>query len=251
VQPDPKQGEREYFARIGPAGIAHSIGKPFTDDRCAVNLANMAALFHLLDAPPQRIVEFGCGVGWLSLFLARRGYTVTGVDIAPEAIAAACSERDSQRVVGATFVVADYEEFSVAEQFDCALFYDSLHHAEDERAAVRCAHRSLRDGGMLIAIEPGHGHSKKDHSVRAVREFGVHEKDMPADHIVRLGREAGFRRHVLLPRPHEVVRRLYRPGYARATGPGDLFVRYVLGKLRLIRFMLHHRRKAPIVVLWK
>jgi len=248
---DPKRGEREYFARIGPTGIAHSSGKPFSDENCAVNLANMTALFSLLDAPPGRIVEFGCGVGWLSLFLARRGYTVVGVDISPDAVAAANAQRDAQQIRGAEFVVADYEEFSTTEKFDCALFYDSLHHAEDERAALRCAHRALRDGGMLIAFEPGHGHSGKAASVRAVREFGFHEKDMPADYIVRLGREAGFRRHLFLPRPYEVARRLYKPGYAGATGPGDLFGRYVLGKLRLIRFLFHHRRKAPIVVLWK
>jgi hypothetical protein len=87
--------------------------------------------------------------------------------------------------------------------------------------------------------------------VRAIREFGVHEKDMPAAHIVRLGREAGFRRHVYFPRPNEVVRRLYRPAYERATDQTDTFFRYVLGKLRVIRFMFHHRRKAPFVALWK
>ena len=248
---DPKRGEREYFARIGPAGIAHSTGKPFSDEHCAANLANLAALFHLLEAPPRRIVEFGCGVGWLSLLLARRGYTVVGVDLSPDAIAAARTQAAAQHIHGAEFVVADYEEFSAAEPFDCALFYDSLHHAEDEQAAVRCAHRSLRDGGMLVAFEPSRGHSEQAASIRAVREFGVHEKDMPADYIVRLGCAAGFRRHLFLPRPHELVRRLYKPGYARATGPADLFVRYLLGKLRLIRFLFHHRGKAPIVVLWK
>jgi len=251
VQPDPKQGEREYFARIGPAGIAHSVSKPFSDEKCAANLANMDALFHLLDEPPRRIVEFGCGVGWLSLYFARRGYTVVGVDISPDAVVAAKTSRDAQRLPNAEFVVADYEAFAPEEKFDCALFYDSLHHAEDERAAVRCAYQSLKEGGMMIAIEPGRGHSTKEHSVRAVREFGVHEKDMPADYIVRLGREAGFRRHVFLPRPHEVMRRLYRSNYGQVTGQGDLFTRYVLSKLRLIRFMFHHRRKSPIVVMWK
>lgn len=248
--PDPKQGEREYFARIGPAGIAHSTGKPFTDEYCAINLANMDALFHLLARPPGKLVEFGCGVGWLTLCFAQRGYGVTGVDISPDAIATACAQRDARRIAGAEFVVADYEEFSGAGSFDYALFYDSLHHAEDERAALRCAYRALRDGGMLIAFEPGRGHSTAPGSIHAVREYGVHEKDMPADYIIQLAREAGFRRHLVLPRPHELVRLLYRPGYARATGQFDLFVRYVLGKLRVIRLMFGGR-EAPFVILWK
>ncbi len=249
--PDPKRGEREYFARIGAAGLAHSTGKPFTDEFCAVNLANMDALYHLLAPPPGRLVEFGCGVGWLTLGFAQRGYAVTGVDISPEAIAAACAQRDARHLTSAEFVVADYEEFSVTTPCDYALFYDSLHHAEDERAALRCAYRALRDGGMLIAFEPGRGHSTAPSSVRAVKEFGVHEKDMPADYILQLAREIGFRRHLALPRPHDLVRRLYRSGYGRATGQLDLFVRAALSRVRLLRLALFGSPEAPFVILWK
>ncbi len=246
----PKQGEREYFARIGPAGIAHSNGKPFSDEYCPIYLANMDALFHLLSAPPGRLVEFGCGVGWLTLCFALRGYRVTGVDISPDAIAAACAQRDSRQVAGAEFLIADYEEYVASEPFDYALFYDSLHHAEDERAAMRCAYRSLREGGMLIAFEPGRGHAQAPSSVHAVREWGVHEKDMPADHIVKIGREAGFRRHLVMPRPHEVSRILYRPAYSAATSQFDLFFRYWHSRLKVIRLMLGKRR-PPFVMLWK
>jgi len=248
---DPKQGERDYFARIGPAGIAHSVGKPFSDQTCPIILANMAALFHLLEAPPRRVVEFGCGVGWLSLFLARRGYSMVGVDISPDAIATALTQRDLQQIPNADFILADYEEFSAGEKFDAAIFYDSLHHAEDERAALRCAYASLREGGVLLAFEPGRGHSTNPLAQHAVREYGVHEKDMPADYIVRLGREAGFRQHLYLPRPHEVIRHLYKPGYNQATGSVDLFMRHLLGKMRTIRLMLNHRRKSSMVALWK
>ena len=248
--PDPKQGEREYFARIGPAGIAHSNGKPFSDEYCPVYLANMDALFHLLAPPPGRLVEFGCGVGWLALCFAQRGYRVTGVDISPDAIAAACAQRDGRQVAGAEFVVADYEAYAATEPFDYALFYDSLHHAEDERAAIRCAYRSLREGGMLIAFEPGRGHAQAPASVHAVREWGVHEKDMPVDYIVKLGREAGFRRHLVMPRPHEVSRLLYRPTFAAATSQLDLLLRYWHSRWKVIRLMLGKRR-PPFVVLWK
>ena len=248
--PDPKQGEREYFARIGPAGIAHSNGKPFSDEDCPIYLANMDALFNLVAPPPGRLVEFGCGVGWLSLCFAQRGYRVTGVDISPDAIAAACVQRDGRQINGAEFLVADYEEFATTEPCDYALFYDSLHHAEDEGAALRCAYRSLRAGGMLIAFEPGRGHSKKPNSVRAVAEYGVHEKEMPADYIVKLGREAGFRRHLVMPRPHQVSRLLYRPAYSAATSQFDLRFRYWYSRWRVILLMLG-RRRPTFVILWK
>ena len=247
---DPKRGEREYFARIGAAGIKHSIGKPFSDEKCAVMLADLDAIFHLLEPPPRRVVEFGCGVGWLALFLARRGYQVTGVDISPEAIDAARQQGDIQQITGADFFVADYEEFSAPGKFDCALFYDSLHHAENERTALACAYRALKEGGLLIAFEPGAGHSVTATAKHAVREFGVHEKDMPSRQIIRLGREVGFRRHLRLPRPHDVVRTLFRPRYGEMQSQGELRWRYLLGKLRLFRLMFH-QRDEPFVVLWK
>ena len=36
--------------------------------------------------PKRKVIDFGCGEGRDSIFLARSGYDVTGVDIAPSAI---------------------------------------------------------------------------------------------------------------------------------------------------------------------
>jgi SAM-dependent methyltransferase len=250
MHPDPKQGERDYFARIGSAGLLHATRKPFSDDFCPQNLANMDALFHLLGPPPGRLVEFGCGVGWLSLFLAQRGYEVTGVDIAPEAIAAAQRESQARGLANARFVVGDFESFHATEPYDYALFYDSLHHAEDELTAVRCAHTALRPDGVMIAFEPQAGHSQTAVSLKAVEEFGVHEKDMPPGYIARLGQQAGFRRHLILQRPHELIRSLYRPSYRNGTGRFDLKIRLLLSKLRVIR-RLFRRDEEHFIILWK
>lgn len=250
MTPDPKQGEREYFARIGAAGIAHSSAKPFSDELCTTLLANMDALFHFLAPPPARLIEFGCGVGWLSLFLAQRGYDVTGVDISPDAIAAAERNRQARGLAHARFVVGDYESPPPATGCDYALFYDALHHAEDERLAVRRAYEALRPGGALIAFETDHGHSTTEVSRHAVAEYGVHEKDIPCDYIARLGREAGFTRHLILPRPHQMIRSLYRPSYATSSGNFDLKCRLLLSKLRVIR-RLFSPSEEKFIILWK
>ena len=81
---DPKQGEREYFTRIGDAGRLHAMRKPFGDEHCTRHAINISVLFSLLPPPPGRIVEFGCGTGWLSLILAERGYEVVGIDTSKE-----------------------------------------------------------------------------------------------------------------------------------------------------------------------
>jgi SAM-dependent methyltransferase len=56
--------------------------------------------------PPDRVLDVGCGAGSNVLWLARRGFQATGVDLAPSAIAAAELRRKRSRI-SATFRVAD------------------------------------------------------------------------------------------------------------------------------------------------
>lgn len=246
---DPKQGEREYFARIGEAGRTHAARKPFSDDNCADYLIKTGAFLLLMPPAPARVVEFGCGTGWLSLIFAERGYDVTGIDIAPEAIAIAEKLRD-ERGLRATFRVSDYENARVDPPADCVIFHDALHHAESESDALRAAYAALRPGGMVICMEPGEGHSVAATSVHAVQEYGVHEKDMPPEHIIRHARAAGFTRHVVLPWPLRHNRAIYRHSYALAPSNSDLRGRRLMGFWRAIRGFFH-ARKQGVVVLWR
>lgn len=246
---DPKKGEREYFARIGEDGIAHSLRKPFSEENCPVHLSNVDAIFHFMRPPPARVIEFGCGVGWLSSFFAQRGYEVLGIDISPDAIAAAKDAPLCRGLKNLQFQVGDYEDVVPAD-FDYAVFYGALHHAEDELLAVKRAYEALKPGGTMIAFETNVGHSLTPSSIKAVQEFGVHEKDMSCAYIAKLGREAGFKRHLVLQRPHQLLKSLYRQTYAKGTSLFDLKARLLLNKLRLIR-RLFAPREDKFIVLWK
>lgn len=247
---DPKQGEREYFARIGEAGRSHALRKPFGDEHCLQYVMNLAAFMALMRPPPARIIELGCGSGWLSLLLAERGYDVTGIDISPDAIAIAGQLRAERRLANASFRAADYETFQSDAPADYVIFHDALHHAESELAALRAAHAVLAPGGAAICIEPGDGHSQSPASRRAVEEFGVHEKEMPPRHIIRTARTAGFRRHLVLPWPWFHLRSVYRPVYAKAAGTADLRGRKFLSLLRLLRAFFRTRAQG-VVILYK
>src|SRR5437016_13465332 len=85
----PNAGELTYYERIGDAGRRHAAGKPFSDDECGLYLMRAGALMSLLPPPPARVLECGCGTGWLAYFLAQRGYDVVATDVSPDAIALA------------------------------------------------------------------------------------------------------------------------------------------------------------------
>ena len=247
---DPKQGEREYFARIGEEGRRHAMGKPFSDVNCRQYLMNTCAILSLIPEKPARIVEFGCGTGWLSLILAERGFEVTGIDISPDAITIASELRDQKKLTNVAFQVADYEEVKIEPLADYVIFHDALHHAESEDAAMAAAYAALVPGGMVICIEPGDGHSQSAVSLNAVKEFGVHEKDMPPRKIISYAKKAGFKRWLVLPWPWDHLRHIYRSTYAKSINEGNIYGRKVLGLIRAFKTLFMHRAQG-VVLIWK
>lgn len=245
---DPKLGEREYFARIGEAGRDHAIRKPFGDENCLQYLINVTTVMSLFRPPPARIVEFGCGTGWLSLIFAERGYEVVGVDISPDAIALANRLRDERGIKTASFQAADYEEVKIEPKADYVIFHDALHHAESERAALAAAYAALKPGGFVVCVEPGEGHSQSPGSKFAVETYGVHEKDMPPWHIIKTAEAVGFKKHLVLPWPWYFLRSTYRPGYVKGTSTGDLLGRKLMSFFRLVRFFFKTRQQGMVVL---
>src|SRR5207302_4325273 len=104
-----KTGEIDYLKNLDSAGVRHAVHKPFSDPGRARYLAEMAAVLALLPPPPARLLDLGCGTGWTSVFFARAGYEVVGVDIAPDMIAHAEANCDRAGVEGLAFAVCDYE----------------------------------------------------------------------------------------------------------------------------------------------
>lgn len=110
--------------------------------------------------PGSRLLDVGCGAGYISLELARLGFHVTAIDIADEAIASARDTLTSADK-GENFGSLEYravpfavDRFLQDAPFDVILFSASLHHFPDIDDAVRSALQLCRSGGILIAYEP-------------------------------------------------------------------------------------------------
>lgn len=208
----PKQGEIDYLKNIGPEGVWHAAHKPFSDADCGTYLISMGIIMNLLPPPPGRVLDLGCGTGWTSCLLAKRGYEVVGQDICPDMIHHARENGESMSLTNLEFVVGDYEELTLAADFDAAIFFDALHHSVDERAALSAVYRALKPNGVCITSEPGEGHAKAEHSKEAMKKFNVTERDMPPSTIIRAGKGIGFRRFEVFPHAHTVNHLHYSPG---------------------------------------
>jgi SAM-dependent methyltransferase len=244
----PRAGELTYYDRIGEEGRRHALGKPFSDDDAGLYLLRAGALLGLLPPPPGRVLDCGCGTGWLTYFLARRGYDAVGVDVAAEAIALARAHPLFRDGRAPRFDVADLEQLPFDREFDAVVFFDALHHAVDEAAAIAGAFRALKPGGVCVALEPGRGHARKSRAIDAA--FDVTDKDMPPSRVCRIGRRVGFASARSLPAPQHLGRALY--ANPRAGGwRGRLLALAPVRYLAVQAIMLWHRRVCGIAILQK
>ncbi len=130
--------------------------------------------------------------------------------------------REAARLDNLSFLESDYETLDFENEFDCAVFFSSLHHAVNEGLAVHRAFQALRSGAVCLASEPGKGHHVDPHTIEVVRKFQVTEKEMPPKRIVNLGRRAGFRRFHVYVSPAELARASHpRPEFGNGPIPGD------------------------------
>jgi 2-polyprenyl-3-methyl-5-hydroxy-6-metoxy-1,4-benzoquinol methylase len=111
-------------------------------------------------AAEVRILEVGCGPGYLSLELARFGFNVTGLDISGKCIEIAnrVAENDPwKRERGMlNYIVGDFNlcPHLLCESFDVVVFLGALHHFPDQAMTLARTKWLLRTGGLVVAHEP-------------------------------------------------------------------------------------------------
>lgn len=200
-----KASEINYPQAVGEAGREYAFNKPFSVDHPGDLLIKLGFIQRFFSAPPARILDLGCGPGWTSWMLAKMGYSVVGQDISPDMIRMAEENKVRYAATHLDFKVCDYEQLDFKNEFDGALFFDCLHHAEDEHAALKSAFNALKPGGICVAHEPGAGHSKNESTIEKVKSYGVTEKDMPPSKIISMAATIGFSRSSIFPFPEDLL----------------------------------------------
>jgi len=103
----------------------------------------------IVDVSNSSILDFGCGSGYGSGYLAEKGARVLGVDISPLAIAYA-----AKKFPRASFCVRDLTDSSltakVSDRFDIVVSFDVIEHVEKWWTFLENIRGLLKQGGVAV-----------------------------------------------------------------------------------------------------
>ncbi|CAN5544485.1 hypothetical protein BH10ACT2_BH10ACT2_23590 [soil metagenome] len=146
--------------------------------------------------PPMRVLDVGCGPGWLAKALTEAGHTVVGVDIA---------EADGAASRMSRFLVADLAHGlpdEVGGDFDLVIAADIVEHLADPASLLRDMAARVRPQGSLVISVPNIGHwyprfriaaGRFDYDQRGVLD-ATHLRFFTRRRFLRMAEEAGLER---------------------------------------------------------
>lgn len=96
----------------------------------------------------SKVLDIGCGAGFLTNFLAQRGHEVYGIDLSPKSLEVA---RSKDRTGLVQYQIGNGTKLSFGEKsFDAVVAMDVLEHVEDPEKVVAEASRVLKSGGLFF-----------------------------------------------------------------------------------------------------
>jgi SAM-dependent methyltransferase len=200
------RGHREYVGSLEPGNALWLRTKPFSAPPNFELLACLRTFSHVIDqlglGLRAQVLDVGCGPGWMSEFLARCGYWVTGIDISEDMVQIA---RDRVNAIGgpvaegieaqAEFHAMHVRDIAWENRFDAAVLYDTMHHFDDEVETLRVILRSLVPGGRIYireGVRPLPGSESERALVAEMEQYGTLESPFDPEYLRWSVEDAGF-----------------------------------------------------------
>src|SRR5688572_29883350 len=151
--------------------------------------------------PPQRLLELGCGSGWMAEWLALNGYDVTATSVRAEDRELVERRAASIRIRGLPCQL-EFRESPMetidqcvrdALPFQAVFVYEALHHAFSWVETIQAVHTLLPRGGwFFICNEPNVLHTFISYRVAKIQRW--HEVGISRPRLLRELRGQGFDR---------------------------------------------------------
>lgn len=135
--PDSYQAWPVDFAAIRPAWSPHTAYKKFFRD---------------MPAPGGRLLDVGCGIGDFCYMAEKAGYSVTGIDFAPQFIEAARRRFPSLDLEAMT--LEEFRAKRTNDKYDVVTFIEVLEHLDNIRDFLQSVRMVLKPGGYVVCSVP-------------------------------------------------------------------------------------------------
>ncbi len=130
----------------------------------------------LKDESNLDILEIGCGYGYLTYSLLMKGFNVTGIDIADNAI------KKAKENFGNHFICTDVKEYKKlnTKKFDLIIATEVIEHTTDPIEFLKDCVLLLKEEGKIIITTPDKDYSKQD---------SIWLTDLPPIHLTWIGKK--------------------------------------------------------------
>lgn len=105
--------------------------------------------------PKMKILDIGCGVGTIDLYLANNGASVLGIDVSQNGIDIARKNSENLGLrKNLKFDIMNFPYQAPSEKYDIVICSEVLEHLVDDKNAVKKIFALLKPNGVVIASSP-------------------------------------------------------------------------------------------------